>query len=493
MHAVKNVYEAPKSEPMKQKDRHIVTWSPQEDEMLRQLISIHGTESWTAIAARLNDKTSRQCRRRWYTYLNSDCKKGGWSPEEDMILCEAQKIFGNRWTEIAKVVSGRTDNAVKNRFSTLCKKRAKHEALSKENNSVYINSNNKRVILHNGQITPEPLESTAPLKKIRTQISDPTEKCNMKESSLRECGMGREQLRAPLAVLVQNFNYVDDLPTIPHVINNTKAALNDRKQLPNLVEINNAQGTFLKRDDPKIRALMQQSELLSSLALKVYTENTNQSLENAWKELQDFLIRTEESELLRCKITEMDILLEDFKDFVEDAKCNSIGSQLSCRQPNLQEESHGSSANSTGSTHQWHSTGDKTEHHTDGCLLNQNSNIGTHLTRSEVEIGSGCGDGFCPTTSPTQAAIMSSCEEQKDGDQIISASLSTEFGSPLQMIPPFQSFAEGIPSPKFTDSERRFLLSTLGLISPSPNGNSIPSQPPPPPPPPCKRALLHSL
>lgn len=25
---------------------------------------------------------------RWYTYLNSDFKKGGWSPEEDMLLCE---------------------------------------------------------------------------------------------------------------------------------------------------------------------------------------------------------------------------------------------------------------------------------------------------------------------------------------------------------------------------------------------------------------------
>lgn len=25
---------------------------------------------------------------RWFTYLNSVFKKGGWSPEEDMLLCE---------------------------------------------------------------------------------------------------------------------------------------------------------------------------------------------------------------------------------------------------------------------------------------------------------------------------------------------------------------------------------------------------------------------
>lgn len=31
---------------------------------------------------------SCSCNCRWYTYLNSDFKKGGWSPEEDILLCE---------------------------------------------------------------------------------------------------------------------------------------------------------------------------------------------------------------------------------------------------------------------------------------------------------------------------------------------------------------------------------------------------------------------
>ena len=46
---------------------------------------------------------------------------------------------------------------------------------------------------------------------------------------------------------------------------------------------NKIQGTFLKKDDPKISALMQQAELLSSLALKVDAGNMDQSFENAWK------------------------------------------------------------------------------------------------------------------------------------------------------------------------------------------------------------------
>ncbi|KAI3502472.1 hypothetical protein L1887_30555 [Cichorium endivia] len=134
---------------LKQKERHIVSWSEEEDDILREQIGIHGTNNWAIIASNFENKTTRQCRRRWFTYLNSDFKKGGWSQEEDMLLCEAQKIFGNRWTEIAKVVSGRTDNAVKNRFSILCKKKAKHDSSSKENNCSQINVNNKRTRQNN--------------------------------------------------------------------------------------------------------------------------------------------------------------------------------------------------------------------------------------------------------------------------------------------------------------------------------------------------------
>ncbi|KAK7269081.1 hypothetical protein RIF29_21797 [Crotalaria pallida] len=70
------------------KERHIVSWTQEEDDMLREQSGTHGTENWAIIAPKFKDKTTRQCRRRWYTYLNSDIKKGGWSVEEDMLLCE---------------------------------------------------------------------------------------------------------------------------------------------------------------------------------------------------------------------------------------------------------------------------------------------------------------------------------------------------------------------------------------------------------------------
>ena len=62
----------------------------------------------------------------------------------------------------------RTDNAVKNRFSTLCKKKAKREALAKENTKGFINVNNKRILIdNNGFHSQSMMKIASPLKKLR--------------------------------------------------------------------------------------------------------------------------------------------------------------------------------------------------------------------------------------------------------------------------------------------------------------------------------------
>ncbi|XP_040964686.1 transcription factor MYB88 isoform X3 [Gossypium hirsutum] len=313
------------NEDSKKKERHIVTWTQEEDDILRGQISLHGTENWAIIASKFKDKTTRQCRRRWYTYLNSDFKKGGWSPEEDMLLCEAQKVFGNRWTEIAKVVSGRTDNAVKNRFSTLCKKRAKYEALAKENTATCINPNNKRILLQNGFNLDGTADCTDSVKRMRrSHVSDLTENCIFGDRSHRVSGtMMNQQLRHPFAVLGQNLHNAKNV-MVQSQVNNVKEVSSDAQD-------NSTRGTFLRKDDPKINALMQQAELLSSLALKVNSDNTEQSLENAWKMLQDFLNQSKENDILRYTMSDIDLQLEDFKDLLEDLRSSNEGSRPSWR------------------------------------------------------------------------------------------------------------------------------------------------------------------
>ncbi|KAK9074682.1 hypothetical protein SSX86_007280 [Deinandra increscens subsp. villosa] len=433
----------------KQKERHIVSWSQEEDDILREQIGIHGTENWAIVASKFKDKTTRQCRRRWFTYLNSDFKKGGWSQEEDMLLCEAQKIFGNRWTEIAKVVSGRTDNAVKNRFSTLCKKRAKNEALEKENNKCYITTNNKRARFHNVQDSETVQEtSISPSKIRRKHIPDTTE--------------DYQQLRPPFTVILQKCHNINTFATQPH---------------PKSNEVSK-DGTFLKKDDPKIIALLQQAELLSSLALKVNKEKTNESYEDACKAVQDFLKQTKGSEVLGFNISNTDV------------KSCDEGSQQSWRQLDVYQGSPDSSECSTGSTILSQII-EKMEPIQDNIVDSKNDIIPSPTTNQ--------GRFFYFITVLAYVmitinlcfvfvtGILGSCDEFDNDVGAICPLPNSEFNSPVQVTPLFKSMAAGIPSPQFSESEKSFLLKTLGMESTPPKQGTKTSHPP------CKRALLHCL
>uniref|UniRef100_A0A1D1YW43 Myb-related protein B n=1 Tax=Anthurium amnicola TaxID=1678845 RepID=A0A1D1YW43_9ARAE len=465
------------------KERHVVTWSQQEDDLLREQVGIHGTENWTSIASQFKDKTGRQCRRRWYTYLNAECKKGGWSPEEDMILCEAQKIFGNRWTEIAKVVSGRTDNAVKNRFTTLCKKRAKQDAMSKENHCPYPTSDSENFLFQKGCITTVPSESSSTLKKIRYQIANLKQSHGVNPESLGGETLSTDHARPPFAV-VHNCDNVGALPSHQRGVNCLKAVHSDGKALNNKY-----QGSFLKRDDPKISALLQQAELLSSLALKVSADSTDQCLENAWKELKDYLVENGERGLANNEETQIDFLLDNFEDLIEDLRSSSTGSCPSVRQMDINDDSQCSSEYRCGSNHNSNDPGKgnllQAEESSLRCHDNAQSfpeDRAQDEKRADREIE-------LPSSSlaSVSAAVFSAFEEQRVNDDILLAIQNAEFNSPLQTVPLFSPFKEGLPSPKFSASERQFLLSILGLPSSSPNPNN-PSQQPS-----CKRALLHSL
>ncbi|MCL7034974.1 hypothetical protein MKW94_024788 [Papaver nudicaule] len=105
-------------------------WSPEEDEKLLRHITKYGHGCWSSVPKQAGlQRCGKSCRLRWINYLRPDLKRGTFSQQEENLIIELHAVLGNRWSQIAAQLPGRTDNEIKNLWNSCIKKKLRQRGI----------------------------------------------------------------------------------------------------------------------------------------------------------------------------------------------------------------------------------------------------------------------------------------------------------------------------------------------------------------------------
>ena len=98
-------------------------WTNAEDEILKASIMKYGLRNWARVASLFPRKSAKQCKARWFEWLDPTINKTPWSREEEEKLLYLAKAMPMQWRSIAPMV-GRTPSQCLEHYNTLLSRAA---------------------------------------------------------------------------------------------------------------------------------------------------------------------------------------------------------------------------------------------------------------------------------------------------------------------------------------------------------------------------------
>ncbi len=84
-------------------------WKNTEDEILKAAVMKYGKNQWARISSLLVRKSAKQCKARWYEWLDPSIKKTEWTREEDEKLLHLAKLMPTQWRTFLVYTSDAAD------------------------------------------------------------------------------------------------------------------------------------------------------------------------------------------------------------------------------------------------------------------------------------------------------------------------------------------------------------------------------------------------
>lgn len=93
-------------------------WSAEEDSIIYESVA-RGVTDWNEVASLLPKRKAKHCRERWNNHLDPTLSKVGWTVAEEATLLSAVEAHGTSWTQIARLLPGRSEAAIQQHWNTI--------------------------------------------------------------------------------------------------------------------------------------------------------------------------------------------------------------------------------------------------------------------------------------------------------------------------------------------------------------------------------------